>query len=180
MTLLLRILYFFRALPIPIIKTQLQRLQSKMIEFIWGQKGHQLSKTTIFRAKNKDGLGVPILLWYYQAAQLTQLSTIYSCTAHPDWIYMERQTTPNHTHDYLMWCPVKAQPPMLAPTLSHSFTLWDSLRIWNHSQIVSPIRPPSHIFHNPLFPPGLDIRAFKCWLDKGLYRIGHYFLPTGL
>lgn len=96
--------------------------------------------------------------------------------AHPDWIHMERQATPNHTLDYLLWCPSKLRPPILAPTLSHSFTLWDSLR--EHSQLTSPIKPLSHIFHNPHFPPGIDIRVFKWWLDKGLYRIDHFFLPS--
>lgn len=157
MTLLPQILYFFWALPIPIIKSQLQRLHQRL---------HQrwLNSSEVLKATGS--------LKQLCLAQLTQLLTIYSRTAHLDWIHMEKQATPNHTLDYLLWCPVKARHPILAPTLSYSFTLWDFLG--DHSQIVSLIRPLSHIFHNPLFPPGLDITAFKWWLDKGLYRIGHY------
>lgn len=39
--------------------------------------------------------------------------------------------------------------------------------------------PLSHIFRNPLFPLEQDIKAFQWWLDKGLYRIGHFVNLTG-
>lgn len=64
MTLLPRILYFFRSLSIQIIKACLQ-LQSKIITFIWGNKGHRLSKSVLFLARNQGGFGLPNLFWYY-------------------------------------------------------------------------------------------------------------------
>lgn len=77
MTLLPRIFYLFRSLPIPIRKDQLWNFQSRLIRFIWGTRGHRVAKT-LYRTRDKGGVGLPILLWYYQAAQLTQLSIIYS------------------------------------------------------------------------------------------------------
>lgn len=58
----------------------------------------------------------------------------------------------------------------MAPTLSQSFVLWDRVHT-----LVSNFTPLDHLFHNPTFPPGLEIRAFKWWTDKGLYYIGHFF-----
>lgn len=45
--------------------------------------------------------------------------------------------------------------------------------------MASPMKPLAHIFHNAEFPPGVNIKAFKWWTDKGLYRIGHFFTTTG-
>lgn len=46
--------------------------------------------------------------------------------------------------------------------------------------LVSAFTPLDHLFHYPSFPPGMEIRAFKWWMDKGLYRIGHFYLYIGL
>lgn len=78
-----------------------------------------------------------------------------------------------YTLDFLLWCPPKNRPPVMSPTLSHSISLWDTMR--NLPSLISEIHPLAHIFHNPQFSPGMDIKAFQWWLDKGMYRIGHYF-----
>lgn len=73
MTLLPRILYLFRSLPIPVTKLHIQNLQSAITHFMWDKKGHWLSKDILFRPRTKGGLGLPNLWWYYQAAQLNYL-----------------------------------------------------------------------------------------------------------
>lgn len=98
----------------------------------------------------------------------------YSKGPKPDWLLMERQATPNHTIDYLLWAAPRLRPAILASTLSHSMALWD--RLQKSPALTSPIRPLSH---NPEFPPGQNILAFKGWLNKGLYRIGHFLNSTG-
>lgn len=171
MTLLPRILYYFRALPIPVDNTRLKRFQANIVKYIWGKGGHRFSKAILFRPRSGGGLGLPNLLWYLQAAQLAQISTVYSRWEHPDWIHIERQAVPLHTLDFLLWSPKKLRPPILSPTLSHSFALWDRLK--SNNRLTSPTTPLQHLFHNPDFPPGLNISDFKWWLDKGMYRIGH-------
>lgn len=125
----------------------------------------------------KGGLGLLNLWWYYQAAQLSQFSIIYPKGPKPDWVNMEREAVPNYTLDFLLWNLPKRRPPILAPTLSHSMALCASLH--KMRPLTSTWQPLAHIFHNPRFPPGLDIQAFKWWLDKGLYRIGHFFNSNG-
>lgn len=177
MTLLPRILYLFRSLPILIPRDQLRRFQSKIIRFVWGTKGHRVAKKTLFKTRVQGGIGLPNLVWCHQAAQLSQLSVIYFKIAHPDWVHMERQAIPQYTLDFLLWCPSKARPAIMAPTLSNSLALWDSLK--QNPLLISHWHLLSHIFRNPLFPPGMDIRAFQWWLDKGLYRIGHFVSAVG-
>lgn len=66
---------------------------------------------------------------------------------------------------------------ILSSGLSHSISL--STRLLKQSSMASPMKPLAHIFHNAEFPPGVNIKAFKWWTDKGLYRIGHFFTTTG-
>lgn len=104
MTLLPRLLYLFRSLPIPIKKAQLLQFQSKIIKFVWGSKGHRCSKDVLFRSKRQGGLALPNIWWYYHAAQLAQIAIAYSHGPRPDWLLMEKQAT-HHTLDILLWSP---------------------------------------------------------------------------
>lgn len=101
----------------------------------------------IFRLRNQGGLGLPNLWWYYKAAQLAQISTVYSKGPKPDWVSIERQAVPCHMIDYLNWSLPKLRSPILVPTLSHSLVLCDTLH--KQATLVSNIRPLSHLIHNP-------------------------------
>lgn len=72
MTLLPRLLYFFRSLPIPLQKPHIEKFQSQVVHFIWGSKGYRGPKSVLFRSRHQGGLGVRILWKYYQAAQLAE------------------------------------------------------------------------------------------------------------
>lgn len=124
-------------------------------------KGHCYAKGVLFRAGKKGGFGLPNLLWYYQVAQLTQISVIYSRAIKPDWVHMECQAVPRFTLDYLMWCPPKKCPAIMALTLFHSYSLLDSLK--GHTELISQIRPLALLFHNLQFIPGMNIRDFQWW-----------------
>lgn len=112
-------------------------------------------------------MGLPRLLWNFQAARIAQISIVYSRLEKPDWIQIERQATPTYTLDYLFWVLPKERPPILSPILSQFLTQWDKLRL--NSSLISDCRPLAHIFNNLDFTPGQDIKAFKWYLDKGLY-----------
>lgn len=158
-------------------KTILLKFQSKITCFVWGKKSHRCSKDVLCWLKGQVGLGLPNLWWYYQEAQLAQISIMYSRVPKPAWVSMERQAVPSHKIDFLLWSPTKLTPPVLAPILSHSLALCDILH--KHPSLVSNTRPLSHLFHNLSFPPSMNIKAFQWWLSKGLFRIGHFFNSMG-
>lgn len=149
MTLLPRLLYLFRSLPIPIKKISLYKLQSKIIRFVWGKKGHRCSKELLFCLKTQGGLGLPKLWWYHQAAQLTQFSMVDSRGPKSDWISLETQAIPHHSIDFLLWRPPKQRPSILLPSLSHSLALCDTLH--KHVLLTFSIKPLAHLFHNPQY-----------------------------
>lgn len=109
----------------------------------------------------------------YKAAQLMQLSTVYSHHERPDWVHLQQQAFLSYTTDHLLWCPFNDRPLIQSPTLSHSLVLWDRLK--PNSRLITKYTPLAHIFHNPDFPLCMDLKAFKWWTDKGLYRIGIFF-----
>lgn len=52
------------------------KFQSRITRFILGKKGHRFSKYVLFCLKTQGGLGFPNLWWYYQLAQLAQISSV--------------------------------------------------------------------------------------------------------
>lgn len=84
MTLLPRLLYLFRSLPIPLSKSFIHKLQSDMIRFVWGNKGYRCPSSILLCLRTQGGLGLPDLWGYYQAAQLSQISMIFSRAPKPD------------------------------------------------------------------------------------------------
>lgn len=171
MTLMPRLLYLFRALPIPLRRDHLQSFQNKILKFIWGGSGYRIKQQTLYLSRKQGGLGLPHLHRYYLASRLAQLFVIYR--EKPDWIRIERQ----YTLDFLLWSIPKNRPPIMSPTLSHSFTMWDKLK--SNPNLSSEMELLSHLFRNPKFPPGLDIKSFQWWFDKGLYCIGQFFTSRG-
>lgn len=171
-------MFLYCALGIRLI-SDLLRFQAKILKFIWCTKGHRLAGSTLFtpRSRGWGGLGVPDLYAYYKAAQLMQLSIVFSHHKRPDWVWMERQAISSFRIDFLLWRPLKKRPLILSPTLSHSFGLWD--RLLSSPLLTSTFTTLSHIFHNPDFPSSMDIGAFKWWKEEGLYRTGYFFTYRG-
>lgn len=175
MTLLPHLLYYFRSLPIALVKSDLVRYQSKVICFMWRGKNHRVSKQVLFAHKMKGGLGLPLLLLYYQAAQVARLSVAYSWGEKPKKVAMEKTVTNRIPINYLKWQPGRDRPPFLVPTLYNSLAVWDKVR--HNPNLISPFSPLAHLFNNPAFPPGRDPKAFHWWLNKVLFCIGHFLTP---
>ena len=149
MTLLPRLLYLFRSLPILIKRNHLKTFQGKIIKFIWNKKGPRIASCSLFNLTTQGGLGLPNLLWYYQAARLAQLSDLYLKIEQPNWISIENQASPTFSLESLLWCPSKSRPSILCPTLSQSLAFWDSIR--GLPSLISKLQPLANLFKDPIF-----------------------------
>lgn len=153
MTLLYRLLYYFRSLPITLNRMDVLNLQSIIIWYVWGFSTpyvSMLSKMVLFTPRSKSGYGLPNLMLYYQDAQFAQLSVIYSHSEKLDWVLMERLALRPCILQYLKWKQAKQQPPILVLTLSNSFAVWD--RLQNNANLIPPFHALAHLFNNPEFP----------------------------
>lgn len=72
MTILPKLLYLFRALPVKISKSYLLKLQAHFNRFIWKDKPPRFSREVLYRPYRLGGLGVPQEWLYYLASRFSQ------------------------------------------------------------------------------------------------------------
>ncbi|CAI9598733.1 unnamed protein product [Staurois parvus] len=59
MTILSKLLYYFRTLPVRVPPNFFRLVQAKIMRFIWADKHPRVSRTTLFVHRLQAGLGVP-------------------------------------------------------------------------------------------------------------------------
>lgn len=89
MSILPKILYLFRVLPIAVPAHFLRILQRKTLQYIWGNAKPRLPKPTLYSLRIQRGLGVPDFTKYYYAAQLSQLTKYHATSEIPLWVALE-------------------------------------------------------------------------------------------
>uniref|UniRef100_A0A803JBX6 Reverse transcriptase zinc-binding domain-containing protein n=1 Tax=Xenopus tropicalis TaxID=8364 RepID=A0A803JBX6_XENTR len=177
MTLLPKMLYLFRTLPIPLPDQDLKTMQRKIFKFIWADKHPRITRQTMYRSKQQGGLSVPQLQNYYIAAQLIPLIHMHALNP-PKWVTILKHPLYPTSPCALLWLPPLKRPKYPDPFLSHSMTVWDKYK--HSAKLISPTLPATPIFGNPLFPPGLSFAAFQWWMSKGLQFIYNFYSLTGL
>lgn len=83
MSILPKILYLFRVLPIPIPSYFLRLTQHRVMSYILGNIKPCIPKTTLFLPKVSGGFGVPNFSSYYYTAQLAQLPKYHAVNETP-------------------------------------------------------------------------------------------------
>lgn len=83
MSILPKILYLFRVLPINVPAHFFRILQRRSAQFIWNKLKPRLPQSTLFMPRIRGGLGVPNFSKYYYASQLAQLTKYHSTKETP-------------------------------------------------------------------------------------------------
>lgn len=83
MNLLPRLLYQFRTLQVAICMSELNMLQSKIMNLIWWDKRPRVTRRTLFTPKLRGDLEAPDLAKDFYAAQLAQLIHYHSLQSQP-------------------------------------------------------------------------------------------------
>lgn len=151
MTVLPRVLYYFRSLPIPVPSTFFRKLLSLIYKFIWDNGDCRVAQATLYTSRWQGGPGVPHFLCYYRAAQLVQLYQVFSKTYQPDWVWLEVQASTSLPIDLLIWLFPKECRAITSPSLSHSLDLWDT--VCKLYPMKSPHSPVAPLFNNIQIPP---------------------------
>uniref|UniRef100_A0A803KAU1 Reverse transcriptase domain-containing protein n=1 Tax=Xenopus tropicalis TaxID=8364 RepID=A0A803KAU1_XENTR len=171
MTLLPKLLYLFRLLPVNISERDLKSFEKQVMSFIWMAKKPRVNKSVLYRNRLEGGLGLPNLKKYYVAAQLAQIPTIHVQSAPPLWVDLENYLVKPHTAEALFWSPAPSRSTSMSLCLKHTLSLWDRyapVYAW-----VSSYTPAAPIIGNPQFLPGLQAKAFAWWTANKFTRIEH-------
>uniref|UniRef100_A0A8C5PNC3 Reverse transcriptase domain-containing protein n=1 Tax=Leptobrachium leishanense TaxID=445787 RepID=A0A8C5PNC3_9ANUR len=178
MNLLPRMLYLFQTLPIPLVGEDLQRMQRHIDDFVWGGGRRRIGRQTLYRPRDRGGLGLPCLRSYYYASQLAQIVAWHCPTTERRWVELEHSMALPLKLDLWIWLSRPHRPLLrtACPAITNSLTIWTKIALkCDLTCYPSPLTP---LCHNREFAPGLQSAIFSSLTAKGLHRICHLF-PRG-
>lgn len=173
MTILPKLLYLFRVLPIPIPSYFLRIVQKRATSFIWGSSKPRIPIHTLHLPKNKGGLGYPNFTNYYRAAHLASLSKYHAKQEIPLWVFIEASENDPLLISNLLWLDPKDRFKIHNPITKHFLSLWDKLK--TKYQLQSPHNPLLSFIRNPAFYPAwIYPNSFKAWTTSGIQTLNDF------
>uniref|UniRef100_A0A3B5QTR8 Reverse transcriptase zinc-binding domain-containing protein n=1 Tax=Xiphophorus maculatus TaxID=8083 RepID=A0A3B5QTR8_XIPMA len=163
MNLLPRLLYLFQMLPVGIPKSMFVELDKIISKFIWQSKRPRIKYKTLQRSKTEGGLNLPVLKYYFWAAQLKPLIS---------WIQQDSQTRWLSIEQAKCSVPLKVLP--FLDILVKDLPLWTktTLNIWNKVRISFKLPRGLSILtsigHIKSFTPNFLDKKFSKWAEQGL------------
>lgn len=166
MTLLPKLLYLFRTLPIPLTKKYLNSLQSHLNKYIWQGKKSRAASTILYKHRSIGGANLTNIADYYLATLLSQLKPWWTDSTPPQWLHMESTTIPSeHPVPWLLSLrPGSCLPTSISPTLHAAIKAWWKLSTatWTNTALTRLQIPLSTVRHLiPDFPT-------SNWESKGI------------
>lgn len=181
MTILPKLLYLFRVLPIPIPAYHLRILQRKTSSYIWGSSKPRIQLHTLYLPKLNGGLGCPNFAYYYRAAHIASLAKYHAYQETPLWVHIEATECDPIPISNLLWITPKDRIDLKNPITKHYISLWDRFKKNNHLQ--SSHNPMLSFYKNPAFYPAwIFPNSFKEWVSRDvlcMYKFVHSssFIP---
>lgn len=103
MTLLPKLLYHFRVLPVLIPSYFFRAIQCRVYKYIWGPTRPRVLQTVLLRSRLAGGLGVPNFQYFYYTDQLAQLTLYHANVEMPLWVGLEAVDIHPLTVSNLLW-----------------------------------------------------------------------------
>lgn len=177
MYLLLHILYTFRTLPLPILSTQLAKLQATLVSFIWNDKRSKLKCHILCTPSKSARMGAPDIATYYKATILDQSKAWWSPTQVPTWLQIERAALSTDPKIFL-----GALLLQLQPSCSFLDTINATIRTWKSLLQQTQGIPRELLSHMPLSSLELLILQVSLtpWTTAGTNTIGNLFTTNHL
>lgn len=96
MYLLPHILYVFRTLPIPFLRSHLNKLQAIWALFIWNGKCLRIKRSTLCSTISTGGMGAPNISAYFKAIVLDQAKSWWQSDTQRSWQQIESTVLANN------------------------------------------------------------------------------------
>lgn len=179
-----KFLYLFQNLPIWITSDFFKKLETIVLDFVWGYKKHRLSKKHLYRPTKDGGLGLPVFRDYYWAANARAMTywqwgspDHQSLSSAPLWLKLELVSLekPYSSLSSLLFTNLSSG----IKSVSRSFVVRNSLKILN--QIKNVCKTPgisvyTPVCHNHAFVPASLDKTFSLWCAKGLRCVGDLYV----
>lgn len=130
MLILPKLIYFFRALPIPIPTSFFTAMQKQLLNFVWAGKRARFPVSLQRLHKSVGGLGTPSLKDYYMEAILDQLKGWFEQPTTKPWCQLEQSWLFPHTPRSLLIAQNVAKSKIVIdhPTIQASLDAWAYLK----------------------------------------------------
>ncbi len=150
-------------------------LDKLISKFIWQKKKPRIQFRTLLLSKEKGGLGLPNLKYYYWAAQLTAVVAWITNDKESGWVEIEQSTIKGTPLSILPFLNIKLFPKIKIDNewIKHTLKIWTKIKkMFGGPESISRAMP---IVGNIDFLPSVWDSGFKIWADKGLRIINQLF-----
>lgn len=141
MSILPKLLYYFRALPVYVSRQTIEQIQREVNKFIWKDKRLRFGKLISHIHLSRGGLGLPDLWRYFLEARLAQTAQWHAQSNSIPWLRIERASVRPWCLQELLWkasVRIKAFSP-LNSIVAQTLHLWS---LYNQKFKLSSLNPP--------------------------------------
>lgn len=179
MSILPKLLYLFRALPIRLNKQIITKFQSDINKFIWSDSHPRIAKSTLFKSPKQGGLGLPDIWLYYLAARWSQIAQWRIQNPKIPWVIFEKDAIQPYSISGLLWGNKIPNHTLEKRNLSvaHSYQLWKL----HYKKFKMSSTPPIHasFVGDPKFVAlHQDINEYSWWINNNLAALKKFIENT--
>ena len=178
MNVLPRFLFLFQNLPLYIPPTSFHVWEGMFRTFIWDAKKPRVKLKTLQQNKDRGGLALPNLTYYYYAAQIKPILIWMNIKKSPKWKTMECKLVES-LGTLIFTAYNKAQIKYFSFSIFNTFKIWKTIcKIGKvKEQEIACMREMSRDFD---FTPNSTDNVFKIWEGKGLTRFYQMYNEEGM
>lgn len=180
MNILPRLLFLFQSLPVWIPSSAFNMLDKLISKFIWQNKKPRVRLKLLTLEKNKGGLALPNIKYYYWAAQLTALVVWINNNIESGWVKIEQNSLPSIPLSVLVFLNKQSQEKLEIKNVwvKHTLKVWSTVQKRFRGRAA--LSRVMQIVGNPNFPPSRTDITFKRWADRKLKIIDQLFCDNVL
>uniref|UniRef100_A0A8C5PNG3 Reverse transcriptase domain-containing protein n=1 Tax=Leptobrachium leishanense TaxID=445787 RepID=A0A8C5PNG3_9ANUR len=130
MSLLPKLLYYFRTIPIRLPKSYIEEVQSLLNCYVWNGKRPRVPTRLLNLPIRRGGLAMPNVHIYHRAAVLASLAEYFHSPRPPQWTAIEQSFAKQYLITTVMWLTRRQRPPLpeLLPITRWYLHVWDLSR----------------------------------------------------
>ena len=180
MNLLPRLLFLFQSLPIGIPTSAFNMLDKLISRFIWQNKRPRVRLKTLTLGKNRGGLSLPNIKYYFWAAQLTAVVAWINNDMESGWVNIEQNSLPVIPLSVLVFLSKQSQEKLEIKNIwvKHTLKVWSTVQ--KRIRGTAALSRAMQIAGNPNFPPSTTDSTFKSWAGRNLRVLDQLFCDNVL
>lgn len=159
MTILSKVLYLFRNLPIKIPQSFFKTLHAAQMNFIWAHKHPRVWFALLTQSKARGGMGIPNFRHYYLASHVTRIVDWHCHFKFKDWVGLEEALNPISIR-FTPWTPWNSYSKDLKSHALVGITLAIFHNLTKFPKFSSHLSPLTPLQDNPDFPWARGITHF--------------------